>query len=473
MRRLITGISAAVLVAASGFAETIITAEDYAVDSDVVLESAVREVKSIPQDTVNVIGDVVKFAKDEAVTAVKGVQSAFEGESPHEKAQKEGELEVEDSWDSSGDIQFRSYKVSSQIGDLLQAYAVDKSVPAIDVADFFGGIEFPERTSARYLPEFKCLFVHQTMGNLLAVEEVLAGYQSVKKNLMGHQVEIEAKFIEVNQGTLNELGFDWTFNNKDGGDLELLDNFYLNSGQKLLSDGLRGASTAFGVAPAAGILNISKSTGSLQWDLVINALEQSDDSDVLSAPRVVTHSGEEASIDVGEDRMIPKSFEVENQETSAYVQNGDWETELMGVHMTVTPQIRMDGLIDLNINSRILDIIGYDSYQITPELESGPGGSVPFGGNPSAEASLPYFRVRKLDTRATVADGSTVGMGGLIYDKLETFRDKVPVLGSIPLIGRIFRSEGERSIKRNLMIFVTATQVDVDGRRQADLALKK
>jgi general secretion pathway protein D len=47
------------------------------------------------------------------------------------------------------------------------------------------------------------------------------------------------------------------------------------------------------------------------------------------------------------------------------------------------------------------------------------------------------------------------------------------VLGSIPLIGRLFRSEGERSIKRNLMIFVTATQVDVDGRRATNLALKK
>jgi general secretion pathway protein D len=63
-------------------------------------------------------------------------------------------------------------------------------------------------------------------------------------------------------------------------------------------------------------------------------------------------------------------------------------------------------------------------------------------------------------------------MGGLIYDKLETYKDKVPVLGSIPLIGRLFRSEGERSVKRNLMIFVTATQVDVNGRRSSDVAAR-
>jgi general secretion pathway protein D len=78
-----------------------------------------------------------------------------------------------------------------------------------------------------------------------------------------------------------------------------------------------------------------------------------------------------------------------------------------------------------------------------------------------------------MTTLVTVADGSTVGMGGLIYDKMETYKDKVPVLGSIPLIGRLFRSEGEKTIKRNLMIFVTATEVDVNGRRSADLAMKK
>jgi general secretion pathway protein D len=92
---------------------------------------------------------------------------------------------------------------------------------------------------------------------------------------------------------------------------------------------------------------------------------------------------------------------------------------------------------------------------------------------PSQTGQLPYFRIREMTTKVTVADGSTVGMGGLIYDKIETYKDKVPVLGSIPLIGRLFRSEGEKTIKRNLMIFVTATEVDVNGRRAVDMVMKK
>jgi type II secretory pathway component HofQ len=92
---------------------------------------------------------------------------------------------------------------------------------------------------------------------------------------------------------------------------------------------------------------------------------------------------------------------------------------------------------------------------------------------PSLHGKLPYFRIREIETEVTVHDGSTIGMGGLIYDKLETYRDKVPLLGSVPFLGRLFRSEGERSIKRNLIIFVTATQVDVNGQRSADLVLKQ
>lgn len=477
MRSLIKGISVAVLMTSSGFAESVITAEGYSTDSDVALEVAVEDIKSIPCDTAYMVDDITKFVKEEAGTAASGIKSVFNNEvGAHEKAQKDGIRTIDEAWDSNNKIQFRSYKVSEGLGGLLQAFATDKSAPAIDVAGFFKGIEFPPQAVASYLPEFKSLFVHQTLGNLLAIEDVLASYQRAQKNLMGRQVEIEVKFIETDQGTMNELGFDWTFESKDGGNLQLFDNLEI-PGQSIFGSGLRGAAAALGGGSDAGLLGVANDAGSLQWSLVISALEQSSDSDVLSSPRVVTHNHETAMIRVGEERMIPKSFEIPNQDTSPYVQHADWDLELMGVQMEVTPEIRHDGLIDLDLNSKILDIIGYDTYQIVPDYTRFLGDSVNKGGSAYAmtkiDASLPYFRVRSLETRVTVADGNTIAMGGLIYDRLETFRDKVPLLGSIPWIGRLFRSEGERSVKRNLMIFVTATQVDVHGRKAVDLALEK
>lgn len=471
MQRIPALIGAALLMTAYGYSETIITAQDYAVDSDVVLESALQEVKSIPRDTVNVIGDGVKYIKDETVTAANGVAAIFKKDL-HAQAQMVGELAVEDAWDTSNNTQFRSYKVADSIGRLLLTKAEDQDTPFIEVSDFFSGVEFPEKTSAYYMPKFKRLLVRQTMENILSIEDVLADYQSARRDLFGRQVEIETKFVEVSQNTLNELGFDWHFRSKDGGDLRLLNDLYLPAGQDILSQGLRTAATAIGATQAPGVLGIgSAATESLQWNLFISALEQSDDTDVLSAPRVVVLDGGTATIQVGEEEMLPQSFEANNQETSPYIEHGEWELELMGVTLEVTPEIREEGLIDLELHPKVTELLGQDTYQVTEVIyESGLNNGI---GRPALFASLPYVRIREIETRVTVADGSTVAMGGLLYDKLETFRDKVPVLGSIPLLGRLFRSEGEKSIKRNLMIFVTATQVDINGRRYADVALRK
>jgi general secretion pathway protein D len=75
----------------------------------------------------------------------------------------------------------------------------------------------------------------------------------------------------------------------------------------------------------------------------------------------------------------------------------------------------------------------------------------------------PVFASRNVTTSMIVWDGHTVVMGGLIREDLVTFSDKVPLLGDIPILGRLFRSEGKRSEKRNLLIFVTARLVDPAG----------
>ena len=75
----------------------------------------------------------------------------------------------------------------------------------------------------------------------------------------------------------------------------------------------------------------------------------------------------------------------------------------------------------------------------------------------------PIFSVREITTEVTVFDGATVVMGGLTRDEVKTVNDKVPILGDIPGLGRLFRSEGETRQKRNLLIFVTANLVSPGG----------
>lgn len=582
MRKAVMGMTALLLASLqSGQAKTLTTAQDYAVDSDVVLESAVREVKSIPRDTVNVVGDAVKMVSDETVTAVNGVKSVFKAD-PIAKDEKNAAIEVANAWNTANDVVFRSYKVSESVGkELAEGREVSPETGAMDVSGFFNGIEFPKGASAMYRPEFKRLFVRQTLANMLSIEDVLANEHNAKRTLMGKQVEIQTKFVEVNQSTLNELGFNWNFDSKNGGSANIFENLALPAGQAVMANGLRTAGSvaplnafipslsapknaAFGAAVAdSDRLAITKTSGSLRWTMVITALEQSDNANVLSAPSITTRDGKAASIYVGEQRMVPKSFTTKTQNTSVFIENSEWKSELMGVQLEVTPELRKGGLIDLDLKPKVIDLIGYDTYQATPDDASmmvwarssaavmsttmSPALAVAVGTTangtntlgqlvknpvqsiiapvlhipgtietywnklvtsfmaagdteavakgkanqinsdnrrklehdeygipvPSLEGKLPYFRLREMTTKVTVADGSTVGMGGLIYDKMETYKDKVPVLGSIPLIGRLFRSEGEKTIKRNLMIFVTATEVDVNGRRSSDMVMKK
>jgi general secretion pathway protein D len=76
----------------------------------------------------------------------------------------------------------------------------------------------------------------------------------------------------------------------------------------------------------------------------------------------------------------------------------------------------------------------------------------------------PIFSTRKVTTSVSIWDGQTVALGGLIREDIQKTRDKIPILGDVPIAGRLFRSNVDQKIKRNLIIFVTAQLMDAEGR---------
>jgi general secretion pathway protein D len=78
---------------------------------------------------------------------------------------------------------------------------------------------------------------------------------------------------------------------------------------------------------------------------------------------------------------------------------------------------------------------------------------------------LPIFRLRQVVTSAIVWDGQTIVLGGLISENVSKIKDKVPFLGDFPVVGRLFRSESNMTMKKNLVIFVTPTILDPAGNR--------
>ncbi|MBQ5531490.1 MAG: hypothetical protein IIT98_05760, partial [Kiritimatiellae bacterium] len=81
-----------------------------------------------------------------------------------------------------------------------------------------------------------------------------------------------------------------------------------------------------------------------------------------------------------------------------------------------------------------------------------------------APMEQPFFHVRSIDSKIQVYPGATIVMGGLITEQRKAMDDKIPFLGDLPFIGRLFRSHSEQTNKRNLLVFVTTRLVDVRGR---------
>jgi general secretion pathway protein D len=129
----------------------------------------------------------------------------------------------------------------------------------------------------------------------------------------------------------------------------------------------------------------------------------------------------------------------------------------------VLPTVSADGVtIQMTIIPTLTEFVGYD---LTTAAIFVPKAILPSGSSESSILPLPIFRVRQVTTSCSVWDGQTVVLGGLISDEVTKIKDKVPVIGDMPFVGKFFRSESSQTRKKNLIIFVTPTIIDPAGNR--------
>jgi general secretion pathway protein D len=155
--------------------------------------------------------------------------------------------------------------------------------------------------------------------------------------------------------------------------------------------------------------------------------------------------------------------------SSAYAQNNTFtpgtsaitpitQSVETGPILDVVPYVLADGYtINLALIPSDTEFGGYDQLAL-PQVT----GNLNVVELPTV---LPKFTVRQLVTTVNVWDGQTVVLGGLITSNVQSTKDKVPVIGDLPLFGRFFQSQSKVTDKKNLMIFVTATIVDPAGSR--------
>ncbi|MBC8010481.1 MAG: hypothetical protein H7067_10340 [Burkholderiales bacterium] len=260
------------------------------------------------------------------------------------------------------------------------------------------------------------------------------------------QVMIESKFIEVNDTDVKNLGVNWSsLNNYQIGysPIDLLvtgndrDKLGTNTGGTQPGPNPGGAGTAYGAVLTAP-----------QFNVALRALQTTNDSRVVSNPTIVTLNNTPAEINVGEEYPIPSY--TYNAERGSFEVSG-FEYKPIGVLLKVTPQVNAQGFIRLNLE---------------PEI-SVRGDPVSFGGASGAE--IPIIRTRKTKTQVSMKDGHTLAIGGLIDSSDIQGQTKVPVLGDIPGVGRLFRSKSKDKAQRNLLIFITSKVVSADSANVQDV----
>ncbi|MDQ3622090.1 MAG: type II and III secretion system protein [Verrucomicrobiota bacterium] len=252
--------------------------------------------------------------------------------------------------------------------------------------------------------------------------------------------------------------------------------------------GVQGSS-----AVAPGIFSIAGAFTDPQFQVVIRALNQKKGVDLLSAPKVTTKSGQRAVIEIIREFRYPTEFDPpqipqnfgQNQGGFSIIQDPlnplqqqnagsfpvtpttptAFETRNTGVTLEVEPQVGPDGYtIDLQLVPQVVEFEGFINYgsPIQTSSTNALGQSVTNVITPNV-INQPIFSTRKVTTSVTIFDGQTVLLGGLIREDVQKVEDKVPFLGDIPLVGRLFRSSVDQHIKRNLVIFVSARLINPAG----------
>ena len=183
-------------------------------------------------------------------------------------------------------------------------------------------------------------------------------------------------------------------------------------------------------------------------NVVLSALKTVDDVKLVSNPTVVTLNNTEALISIGERFPVPQY--TYNDERGTFEVSGFEYTDI-GINLDVTPQVNSAGFINLDIR---------------PEVSTRQG-TVNFGGASGAE--IPIIGSRRTETNITIKDGYTLAIGGLVEDQDTIEESKVPILGDIPGLGRLFRSETTDINNRNLIIFITAKTLNPDGSTYRDI----
>jgi len=246
-----------------------------------------------------------------------------------------------------------------------------------------------------------------------------------KLDIVREQVLVEMLILEVSEESLREIGIDWA----------TLDDAVTNSvrGFGLTNLGTR-VNFLSGTAEGLVVGAWQAANGDVKIGAILQALEKQSGVNILSTPHILTSNHRKAKIIVGENRPFVTESRITETDPFAPTVIKSFEYKDVGITLEITPHVSQGGLIRLEIDSEFTKLI----EDVT-----------------TLSLDTPTTAKRTAQTVVTMGSGATVVIGGLIRDdKIHTVK-KVPLVGDLPLIGALFRSERDRFQKTNLLLFIT------------------
>lgn len=322
----------------------------------------------------------------------------------------------------------------SQAGTVPAAEGEGKDVPVPAASDSGIRLEYEEGTNAVVM---------------VGPDSELAAYRSIVEQLdiRRAQVVVEAIIAEVSDSSAQELGVQWLFaDEKFGAGIVNFGGNGVNiasiagaasSGDNEKLGKLLSATTG----ATAGIGHIG---GGFNFAMLVNALKGKSGFNLLSTPTLLTLDNAEASILVGQEVPFVTGSVTQNNANPYQT----IERKEVGVKLRIKPQISIDDSVRLDIVQEVSSIAD------------------------SSAASDVITNKREIKTKVMVEDNGLVILGGLISDELATSNQRVPLLGDIPYLGRLFRSDASKNTKQNLMVFIRP-RILRDGESLAGISQQK
>jgi general secretion pathway protein D len=381
------------------------------------------------------------------------------------------------------------------------------------------GITFPDGANANYNAPTNTLRVVNTMNNQDFISQIVQTMTQTEPVM----VSVSVTMIRTEQTNLDELGFDWLVNPfaASGNDI-FAGGGTIGNGQGrtaadfinpvrgalvegiptdqtaevnpgVVTNGLRSGDGSMNASSidnlinnpnrsqqnsvAPGILSVTGMFTDGEAQMVMRGLSQKKGVDIMARPSTVTRSGQASTVQVIREFIYPSEYEPpEVPQTS--VQGSvvtpatptAFETKNVGIVLEVLPVADSNKrYVDITLNPSFTDFDGFVNYgsPINTTVVALPFGTQSVTLTENA-ILMPIFSAQRANTQVTVADGSTIAIGGLMTQSIQNVEDKVPVLGDIPFVGRLFSSKASRPVTSAIVFLVRVELLDPTGRPYRD-----